>query len=189
MNSLEDIKRMFADEATLRLMKELRPKNGEQARLDEILTYCRERFPLNAEVVVLGTSYTGKISGYNTRTGGFYPGERYPIYITIESTSNTRFDDAVGCTFEYGYEQIAVVVRHGEKVEVFYPDGYVRVFYSAPEKNYPVHSVKTTEEIFRVFIDYLSDPKQLKEAFPDDVELEVGSKTELSRNPERVTNP
>lgn len=50
----------------------------------------------------------GTVTGLNERTRGFYPGDRYPIYVVI--TKDTRIEhNANGMKFEYDLEQLIVI--------------------------------------------------------------------------------
>jgi len=59
-------------------------------------------------VEVKGTSYIGRVHGFNERLGGFYPGVRYPVLVRIihNDSNSTRFNDVPGSVFEYDIEQL-----------------------------------------------------------------------------------
>ena len=52
------------------------------------------------------TSHTAIITGPNTSDCGFYPGGRFPVYVTITASG---MEKAVGCKFEYGLDQIELI--------------------------------------------------------------------------------
>lgn len=52
------------------------------------------------------TSHTGIITDVNTSDCGFYPGGRYPAYVKI---TESGMKEAIGCTFEYGLDQIELI--------------------------------------------------------------------------------
>jgi hypothetical protein len=66
--------------------------------VDEAKAYCQEGDWVN----VFSTSYIGKVVGFNERTSGFYPGDRYPVFIKIIKDISGNKNGAEGCTFEYG---------------------------------------------------------------------------------------
>ncbi len=87
----------------------------------DILRGMKDNDPVPSEVVafvennidkpvkVLGTSYKAVIHACNKSSKGFYPGIRYPVYVKITETSDERFNNAIGCIFEYGLEQIQLL--------------------------------------------------------------------------------
>lgn len=52
------------------------------------------------------TSHTGVVKGPNTSDRGFYPGGRFPVYVTITASG---MENAVGSTFEYGLDQVELI--------------------------------------------------------------------------------
>lgn len=52
------------------------------------------------------TDYIGEIVKLNTSDGGFYPGNRFPIYVKILESTNGKYPEAVGQVFEYDLPQI-----------------------------------------------------------------------------------
>ena len=58
------------------------------------------------QVKIKHTDYVGTLVSLNTATGGFYPGGRYPYYVTIISGGMTS---AIGKTFEYTSDCISLV--------------------------------------------------------------------------------
>lgn len=61
------------------------------------------------DVLINGTSYEGTIHGLNTATNGFYPGNRYPIYVMITGSSNPIWEKSVGSIFEYDIDQLTIL--------------------------------------------------------------------------------
>lgn len=55
------------------------------------------------------TCYTGILTGLNTATSGFYPGSRYPFYVKITESTDEKFSDAIGSSFQYGLDQIEIL--------------------------------------------------------------------------------
>jgi hypothetical protein len=148
--------------------------------LCEVLKYCESRFPIGVAVAILHTPYIGEIETYNDRLGGFYPGVRYPLKITIRHSSDPKFvERAVGSTFEYHYDQIARVIKlSGNRIRVIYPEGYKREYYSAKDvhRNYHVSTVTLPTELFLAFAELLGDPKEIRRAFPDLVSVKFEGK-------------
>ena len=87
----------------LALHKEMKEKEPSQTELEKILVQAKKHFPIGATVDVNCTSHFGEVVGYNERTGGFYPGTRFPVYVKITLSDMER---AIGQTFEYGLDQL-----------------------------------------------------------------------------------
>jgi hypothetical protein len=92
------------------LYSELRPTAGEPTRLQEKLAFAKQEFPIDAIVKVKYTSYKGVVTGYNMTLGGFYPGERYPVYVKIldDGELGGGLHKVVGETFEYSCECLEI---------------------------------------------------------------------------------
>jgi len=90
------------------LLEELKPKQGEEALLEEVLTLAKAKFSIGDMVEVKGTSYIGRVHGFNERLGGFYPGVRYPVLVRIihNDDNSARFNYVDGCVFEYDHKQL-----------------------------------------------------------------------------------
>ena len=93
-------------ENLLTLYKEMQPAAGEKAELDKLLDQVKETHPIGMYVDVEHTTHIGIVVSYNNNLGGFYPGVRYPVNVKIIYSS---LDKAVGCTFEYGADQLKPV--------------------------------------------------------------------------------
>lgn len=83
-----------------------------KAELQILHKFCAKHFPIGVTVKVLYTGYTGIVDSYNDRTSGFYPANRYPVYIKITHSEDPNFTEkAVGRIFEYGFEQLQKVIN------------------------------------------------------------------------------
>lgn len=60
-------------------------------------------------VNIKNTDMEGRVKKLNTSTRGFYPGDRYPIYVEITKDDRTDEYNAVGNTFEYDLEQLVLL--------------------------------------------------------------------------------
>lgn len=52
------------------------------------------------------TSHVGIVKGPNTSDSGFYPGGRFPVYVTI---THSDMETAIGKTFEYDLDQVQLL--------------------------------------------------------------------------------
>lgn len=99
---------MFEMESVVDLFKEMALKAPSQKNVDEMIALAKENFSIGEEVEIVGTSYIGKVTNFNTRTHGFYPGDRYPVFVKIirilsPPSPNTA---KIGDIFEYGIDQL-----------------------------------------------------------------------------------
>jgi len=92
-----------------KLHEELKPALGEQSELATLLEIVKVKFPIGSKVKINPTSYIGIVDSYNERTGGFYPGIRYPVNVKIISTEDVAFNTAIGKVFEYGADQLSLI--------------------------------------------------------------------------------
>lgn len=60
-------------------------------------------------VSIKHTDMEGIVTNLNTKTRGFYPGDRYPIYVKINKDGRTGQYNAMGSTFEYDLEQLILI--------------------------------------------------------------------------------
>lgn len=86
------------------IIKELPSSNGPSET-------ARKFFELNQgkRVKVKSTSYTGTLIKLNESTQGFYPGSLFPFYVRIETTEKENYNNAIGCVFEYGEDQVELI--------------------------------------------------------------------------------
>ncbi|NTV78158.1 MAG: hypothetical protein HGA25_03190 [Clostridiales bacterium] len=61
---------------------------------------------IGSKCKILHTSHIGVVVRANTSETGLYAGGRYPAYVKITESGMER---AVGCTFEYGLDQIELL--------------------------------------------------------------------------------
>jgi len=92
-----------------KLHEELKPVSGEAVELAALLEIVKVKFPIGSKVKINLTDYIGIVDSYNERTGGFYPGVRYPIKVQIISTEDVAFNTAIGKVFEYGADQLLLI--------------------------------------------------------------------------------
>jgi hypothetical protein len=71
--------------------------------IQKIFAEAQRRFKPRDLVKIDHTDYVGTIAGYNTSTGGFYPGWRFPVYVKIDGSC---FEDKESRTFEYVLDQV-----------------------------------------------------------------------------------
>ncbi len=90
----------------LKLYRELKPENNEEAKLAVVLAAAEVSFPLGCKVKVMGTGYIAEVVKYNKNLGGFYPGVRYPVLVKIIRSKDKKFRKAVGMIFEYTPDQL-----------------------------------------------------------------------------------
>jgi len=115
---------MITDSFTASVMfSAIATNNNEETvnALSSLLNSLGESDPVPAEVVtfvesnigksvnVLHTAYKGVIHSCNKSQRGFYPGVRFPVYVRITETGNSKFEKAIGSVFEYGLDQIELI--------------------------------------------------------------------------------
>lgn len=99
------------------LMYELKKEVIDDVKLIMLHKECAEKFPIGHEVKVLNTGYIGKVHSYNSSQSGFYSADRYPICVQITHSDSVKFRAmAVGRVFEYGFEQLVLLVE-GREIE------------------------------------------------------------------------
>lgn len=91
---------------SISLYKEMKQKEPSKKDVLSIVDQAKKQFPVDVTVDVKHTSHIGRVRGYNERTGGFYPGNRFPVFVEIIASD---MDRAIGHVFEYGLNDLEVV--------------------------------------------------------------------------------